>query len=237
MITLYTFGPGFGLPDPSAFVSKAMVLLKMAGLNYETSTTGFNKAPKGKLPYMDDDGDIIADTTFIRKHIERKYGHDFDAGLTPLQKAYAHALEKMCEEQIYWAVVHDRWMKDHNYTRGPKKFFKAVPAPLRPIVEWKVRGDIKKALHGQGYGRHSAEEIQELATESFAALAEVIGDDGYLISDEPCGADATTWSFVASALSPTFQSGIVDAVADMPRLVAYRDRGMARWFPDLANAS
>ena len=31
MITLYTFGPKFGLPDPSPFCMKALVLLKMAG--------------------------------------------------------------------------------------------------------------------------------------------------------------------------------------------------------------
>jgi hypothetical protein len=28
MITLYAFGPAFGLPDPSPFVTKAEVLLK-----------------------------------------------------------------------------------------------------------------------------------------------------------------------------------------------------------------
>jgi hypothetical protein len=34
MITLYTFGPYFGLPDGSPFVLKAMLLLKLAGLEY-----------------------------------------------------------------------------------------------------------------------------------------------------------------------------------------------------------
>lgn len=50
MIALYTFGPGFGLPDPSPFVMKAEVLLKMAKLPYRTDTTGFAKAPKGQAP-------------------------------------------------------------------------------------------------------------------------------------------------------------------------------------------
>ena len=59
MITLYTFGPMFGLPDPSPFVTKAEVLLKMAKLAYRTDSGGFAKAPKGKLPYIDDDGPIV----------------------------------------------------------------------------------------------------------------------------------------------------------------------------------
>ena len=63
MVTLYTFGPGFGLPDPSPFVMKAEILLKMAGLPFRTDTTGFRKAPKGKLPYIEDDGERIADST------------------------------------------------------------------------------------------------------------------------------------------------------------------------------
>ena len=78
MITLYSFGPGFGLPDPSPFVTKAEVLLKMAELPYRSDTTGFKKAPKGKLPYIDDGGEIISVSTFIRWHLERKYNIDFD---------------------------------------------------------------------------------------------------------------------------------------------------------------
>jgi hypothetical protein len=34
MITLKGFGPAFGLPDPSPFVTKVEMLLKMAGLPY-----------------------------------------------------------------------------------------------------------------------------------------------------------------------------------------------------------
>jgi hypothetical protein len=51
MITLYTFGPYFGLPDGSPFVTKAMLLLKFAGLEYSEDRGGYRKAPKGKLPY------------------------------------------------------------------------------------------------------------------------------------------------------------------------------------------
>ncbi len=34
MITLYSFGPFFGLPDASPFVMKGEMLLKLAGLPY-----------------------------------------------------------------------------------------------------------------------------------------------------------------------------------------------------------
>ena len=63
MITLYSFGPSNGLPEISPFVMKAEVLLKMAGLPFRTDTGGFRKAPKGKLPSIDDEGEIVADST------------------------------------------------------------------------------------------------------------------------------------------------------------------------------
>ena len=73
-----------------------MLLSKIAGLAFSQTRQGYARAPKGKLPYIDDDGTVVADSTFTRFHIEKKYGFDFDAGLEPAQKAAAWAIEKMC---------------------------------------------------------------------------------------------------------------------------------------------
>jgi glutathione S-transferase len=74
MITLYTFGPFLGTPDSSPFVMKAMVLLKLAGLEYREQGGGIFRAPKGLLPFIDDDGEVVADSTFIRFQIEASHG-------------------------------------------------------------------------------------------------------------------------------------------------------------------
>jgi glutathione S-transferase len=120
MITLFNFGPAFGLTDPSPFVGKAETLLRLAGLPYRTARGQFRKAPKGKIPYIDDDGALIGDSTLIRWHIEKKYGVDFDRGLTEAERATAWAFEKMAEEHLYWAAVDQRWMDTGNFTRGPR---------------------------------------------------------------------------------------------------------------------
>jgi Glutathione S-transferase N-terminal domain len=163
MITLFTFGPYFGLPDGSPFVVKAMLLLKLAGLEYSEDRGGFGKAPKSKLPYINDGGLIVADSTFIRFHIENKYGFDFDAGLTPEQRAAAWAIEKMCEEQLYFAVLATRWLDDANFVKGPAQFLKAVPTPFRPIVLRLVARKVKKTLKLQGFLRHTQAERDALA--------------------------------------------------------------------------
>jgi glutathione S-transferase len=233
MITLYTFGPYFGLPDPSPFVMKAEVLLKMAGLPYRTDTTGFNKAPKGKLPYIDDGGTIVADSTFIRLRLEEKHGIDFDDGLSAAERAIAWAFEKMCEDHLYWAGLHARWMVDANFDKGPRRFFDQVAAPLRPLVVVMVRRQVRRNLWGHGMGRHSRAEMEQLATRAIDAIADFLADKPYLMGDRPCGADATVFSFMAHALCPLFETAILTCAEQRPNLVAYRDRLMKRYFPEL----
>jgi glutathione S-transferase len=237
MLTLYAFGPGFGLPDPSPFVTKADVLLKMSGVPYrKDTTTGFKKAPKGKLPYIDDDGLTVADSTFIRMHLERKYSIDFDAGLSPAELGIAWAFEKMCEDHLYWAVVHARFMDDANFNVGPRRFFDGVPAPLRPLVVAMVRRKVRRALWGQGLGRHSDEEIAQLAVRDLAAIADFLGDKPYLMGARPCGADATVFAFVAACLPARFRTPIRIAAELQPNLVAYRDRMLGQYYPELTPA-
>lgn len=236
MITLYTYGPYFGLPDPSPFVMKAEVLLKMAGLPYETDTGGFNKAPKGKLPYIDDDGAIIADSTFIRMHIEKTYGFDFDAGLSRQNRAIAWAFEKMCEDHLYWVGLHARWMVDANFNKGPRRFFDSAPAPLRPLVVAMVRRQVRRNLWGHGMGRHTTAEMEELAARDIGAIADFLADKPYLMGEAPCGADATVFPFMAHALCPLFETAILTCTEQRPNLVAYRDRLMAQYFPEFAGS-
>ena len=72
MITLHVFGPMFGLPDPSGFVIKTMTQLAMSGLPHRIARSGLGAAPKGKLPFIDDDGELVADSVFILDHLKRR---------------------------------------------------------------------------------------------------------------------------------------------------------------------
>ncbi len=235
MITLYTFGRRFGLPDPSPFVCKAEVLLRMAGLDYRTETGGIRKAPKGKLPFIDDDGTFVADSHFIRAHLERKHKIDFDLGLSDRDKAIGWAAERMCEEHLYWAVIDSRWLVEDNWQKGPWHFFDFAPAPLRPLIRFIVRRQVKRDLWSHGLGRHARSDIESLAKRDLDAIAAILGDKPWLLGPEPTGFDASVWSSVTSALCPHFRSPIGEHGRSLPNLVAYRDRGMKRWFPELSS--
>jgi glutathione S-transferase len=235
MITLYCFGQGFGLPDPSPFVMKAEMLLKLSALEYRMDTGGFRKAPKGKLPYIVDDGVTVADSSFIRAHLERKYAIDFDKGYSAEQKGVAWAIEKLLEDHLYWHVVQDRWMNDENFRKGPARFFDAAPALLRPVIILIVRRKLRATLYGQGLGRYTPDERAQLATRAVNSISDVLGEKPFLLGDTPCGADATLFAFTASGLCPLFASATRDALSARQNLIAYRDRMMARYYPDFAN--
>ncbi len=230
MITLYKFGPAFGLLEASPFVTKAEILLKMAGLDYEEDLNGLGKAPKSKLPYIKDDGKLIADSTFIRLHIEDKYGHDFDACLDQRQRGMAWAIEKMLEDNLYWSVLSDRWVHDGNFDFGPRVFFKAAPAPIRPFIIRSVRKKIKRNLEGQGTGLHSQSEKHRLAIRTINHVAAILGDYKYIMGENPCGADAFVFAILTGASVEGFDTPLISTVKAHSNLVDYLARMRERFY-------
>ena len=227
MITLYGFGPAFALPDPSPFVMKTEVQLQMAGLSYVKQRAAPPTAPKGKIPFIEDKGARIGDSTFIRAHVERKYGVDLDRGLTPDQRARGWAIERMLEDHLYFALLHARWMDDENFAKGPARFFGGAPAGSREAGRERVRQN----LHGHGLGRHSPDEIAELGGRSLAALSGLLGNKPYLFGPAPCAADATAFAFVAGVLTPFFETRLRGFALGHKNLVAYRERMMEEHYP------
>src|SRR5579859_5071233 len=169
MITLFTFAPAFGLPGPGPFALKTEVHLRMLGLEYKKRFDGRANAPKGKLPYIDDDGTVIADSTFIRRHLEHQYSRDLDAGLNPIQRATAWAVERLAEDNLYWAMVHSRWALDENFHKGPAHFFDHLPEDIQEEARQKQRAAVLGYLHAQGLGRHNTEEIAFFARRGYDA--------------------------------------------------------------------
>ena len=234
MITVYGFGVGFGLPEISPFVTKTEVQLKMAGLAYRKERAMPPASPKGQLPFIVDDGQQIADSTFIRAHIERKYGFDFDAGLSREARAQAWAFERMIEHHVYWALVGARWVDPDNFTRGPAHFFDGAPEDRRERLREDAQFRIAENYLLSGLGRHAPGDDVDLALRSIFALSVQLGEKPYLLGDVPCGMDATAFGALAGILTPFFDSRLRDRAEEFPNLAAYVDRMMLQYYPEFA---
>jgi glutathione S-transferase len=227
MITLFGFGPAFDLPDPSPFVMKTEVQLQMAGLSYVKSRAAPPAAPKGKIPYIEDKGQRIADSTFIRAHVERKYGVDLDRGLTPDLRARAWAVERMLEDHLYFALLAARWLDDENWAKGPSHFFDGAPRGAAETA--RERG--RETLNGHGLGRHTPDEIAELGCRSLAALSALLGNKPYLFGPAPSGVDATAFAFVAGVMTPFFETKLRAFALTHKNLIGFRERMMEEHYP------
>ena len=228
MMIFYGFGSAFGLPDPSPFVMKSEVQLKMAGVPYRFERAAPPMAPKGKIPFIKVGAHRVGDSTFIRAHIEKTYGFDFDAGLGSEQRAQAWAIERMLEDHLYFAILHARWLDDENWAKGPSHFFDGAPEDVAAASRDRVR----QTLHGHGLGRHRDEEIAELGARSIDALATLLDDKEYLFGDIPCGADATAFAFAAAVLTPFFDTPLRKRTESYPNLAPYCERMMRRYYPE-----
>jgi glutathione S-transferase len=226
MITLYGFGPMFGLPDPSPFVLKTLTQLKMSGLPFALERARIADSPKGKIPFIRDGETVLGDSVFILDHLKAAHGVDLDAHLTPEQKSVGWALERMLEDHLYWAIIHARWAIDENFEKGPSQFFAGAPEEVKA----QAKASMKAQLHGQGFGRHAPDEITALAERDFASAAALLGDKPFVFGERPCSVDATLFGFTASAATPFFQSQVRQAAERHPNLIAFQWRMMDRYY-------
>ncbi|WP_434044588.1 MULTISPECIES: glutathione S-transferase family protein [Sorangium] len=232
MITLHGFGPLFGLPEASPYVTKTEVQLKMLGLAYKKAIGRLDQSPKGQLPYVDDDGARIADSHFIREHLEKKHGKDLDAGLDARQRAEAWAIERMLENHFAATASHARWLIPENFAKGPARFVDGAPEELRPKLREEILARVRENLRAVGVARHSGEEVVALGVRSLAALSVLLGDKPYLFGARPVGVDATAFAVLAGILTPFFDSPLRRRAEGFAGLVAYTARMMREFYPE-----
>lgn len=232
MITLFAAGAGFGLPEISPYVTKAEVQLMMAGLVYKKTKGSRETAPKGQLPWIEDSAQAIGDSTFIRAHIEQKYGVDLDRGLSGKERAQAWAIERMIENQLGWVSAYFRHLEPANFAKGAARWFDQAPEHLREDLRRGLQDAIAANVRAVGVGRHLREEVAWLGGLSLRALDELLEDKAYLMRDtHPVGADATAFAMLAGILTPHFESPLRTEAERYPRLVDYVGRMMARFYP------
>lgn len=232
MIKLYGFGSAFGLVDPSPFVTKIDLALRMAKLEYEliAKQTNIRNAPKSKLPYIDDNGTVVADSTFILDYLKTEHATDFDNWLNDEQRAIAQLVSKSLDENFYWCLVHSRWIDEKTWGVVKQQFFGEIPFPLNKIISSLVRRGVQKQIIGHGMGKHSNEEVLDIANRSLLSLSNLLGDKTYFFGDEMSTLDITAYSMLCGFTLSNIENEFNELTANYENLTTFTRTVQNRYY-------
>lgn len=233
MIKLYGFGPAFGLPDPSSFVMKVDAYLRMAELEFERcdGQQYLRKSPKGKLPFVDINGRVVADSQFIIAALDEQHNKPLDNWLTTEQLGYSHLAIKSLDEDLYWCLVYSRWVNDLGWSNTKGALFGGLPPVANSVIPWLVRRSITTTIKKQGLGLHSETEIVNIARYSLQALSDALGDKPYFMGDRPCNLDATAFGVLCQLILTDTPNILTEPAKSHVNLVSYCERVAKQYYP------
>lgn len=233
-MTLYAFPTGPGFFNFSPFCTKAEILLALAGLNFTVEMPEDYKAfSKGRLPVLNDGGQIIEDSEIIRLHIAKKYGKGLDGSLTTADKATGHAVCRMLDERTIYGLVWTRWAEEAGWSQTKPIFFEDTPDDIAEGM----RSSVIEATESVGFGKFTLDEMQTFIRGDLKTVSDLLGDREFFLSDEATYLDATIFGHIANLYGTPIRSWTNELVAEHQNLVAYFNRGMARWYPNAAQAA
>jgi glutathione S-transferase len=235
MIKLYGYGPAWDFPDCSPFVTKVDCYLRMVELPYTLvpwhTLQDLQNAPKGKFPYIEDNGQKIADSTFIIAYLKASYGDKLgEQHFTVHDRAVAHSMRVMLEEHLYWVLGYTQWLEDAAWEAYKPVFFGNLSPTEQQIATAQLREIVRSNLQVQGLGRHSREEIYELGQADLSAVSAYLGDKPYCMGDRPTALDATAYAFLSRTLWVPYESPLKTHAESLTNVAAYCRRMKERYY-------
>ncbi len=225
MIQLYTFPEAFGLRNVSPFCLKVEMALAHLGLDYEiVLEANPRNSPKGKLPYIVDDGQVIADSELILEHLDTKTGGRLYGELSAEEQARGSSFTRLIEDHLYWLMVASRWMDDAWFPNVVKGFFSALPPGIKQFVAMMARRQMRKTYLLQGLGKHNLEEQKGFARRDFEALDHALESHPYIAGDRLTVYDFAVAGLLAGVYDQQPESWVNPIAADFPRVRDYAQR-------------
>lgn len=105
------------------------------------------------MPFVELNGEELADSAIIIKELSKRFDKDLDAGLTPEQKTVAHATISMIENHLIWVKA---WWRAKN----PDQMIKGYKVNLQHALGTRLPNSILNFIFKFHYGRKVRESIE-----------------------------------------------------------------------------
>jgi glutathione S-transferase len=228
MIKLFVLPSAFGLRNPGPFAMKCEMALTHLKQEFElVPSSDPRSAPKGKMPYLEDDGMVIADSELILQHIDRKTNGGLYGHLSDEELADGVAFTRLVEEHLYWTVVASRWLDASWFPNVKSGFFGSLPFPMRQLVPALARRQVRQTYHLQGLGRHTLDEQKDFVRRDLDAIQKKVGNGPYLLGEKLTVFDFGIASLLAGALDNQPGTWTTAVFREFQPVVDYTERVQA----------
>ncbi|KAK2584002.1 hypothetical protein KPH14_006461 [Odynerus spinipes] len=242
VVYLYQFFRTPQLPSISPYCLKVETWLRLNGIKYENVDHKMKyRSKKGQLPFIELNGEEIADSTIILREFSQRYGKDLDAGLTSEQRSVSHAMISMIENHLVWAVACWR-------TKNMDLVLKGYKVNLQHALGTRIPTGIlnfffkftfgrkgARKVKAQGMGVHTPEEVSQFGCADLKVLSDMLADKPFFFGDEPTTLDVVAFAHLAQILYIDKETpfNLRDyMVENCPNLVGHCSRMKERCFPD-----
>lgn len=225
MIKLYIFPPAFGLRNASPFCVKTEMALRFLELDYQIELLSDpRKAPKGKLPYVDLDGERVADSELILERLDKDTHGGLFGSLTATEMAQGTAFTRLAEDHLYWLTVASRWLDDDWWPNVRTAFFGPLPGVVRAAVAPLARRQVRQTYHLQGLGRHSLAEQRSFAARDLNAIADIVEESRFIVGGRLTVFDFAVAAQLSSLLDHQPATWLTSIADQRPILRGYAER-------------
>jgi len=204
MVYLFQFQRSPQIPSISPFCLKLESWLKLHGIKYQNVDHKCKfRSRKGMLPFIELNGEEVADSNMIIDTLAKKFEKEMPAQLSQDQKNVQHAMVAMVENHLHWTIVHWRSKDAENILKGYKLDIqtiigsKAPAAILNFFFKYSFCRKGLKKVKAHGLGVHTAEEIEQFGKNDLLVLSEMLGDKEFFFGDEPAMLDMVVFSHVS----------------------------------------
>jgi len=220
MLTLYSYPELFGVADNNPFGLKVFAFLKLAGLAFRHEHIfDAKEAPRGQLPYIDDDGQHVGDSDTIIAYLIAKYRLAIDSALTDAQRTTDLMIRRTLDD-LYWVMSYSRWKDPHFWPLFRDAMLRTHPSLTLGGMDAAQKYNFERYRY-QGIGRYEPPDVYKRGIADLTAVASLIGERGYVFGPQPSSIDAGIYGFVANIYFYEIDTPLRQFVASHPDLVRH----------------